>query len=257
MTLSIIIATYNSESTLERCLNSILSQTYADIEVIVIDGASTDSTTLILKQHSEIIRYISEPDNGIYDAWNKGLDMTSGDFITFLGADDFLKNDDNIEELMSHVTINDQIVYSVANVCDLEQNHIKYKGKPWETIQKNFFLAKLRDLPHPGMLHNKNLFLLNGKFDSNFKITGDLDFLYRVLGSKKIIPKFIDKLCFTIQEGGISQNLSNQITSIKEAKLALKKNDLMNTQLSIRFFFRLIKVKIKSLILKQKSQIIA
>lgn len=96
--ISIITSTYNCTSTLNDTINSILNQSYINLEYIIIDGNSTDGTIDIIKSSEQkfqkkkiVFKWISEPDKGIYDAWNKGLDKVTGDWIVFIGGDDFLK----------------------------------------------------------------------------------------------------------------------------------------------------------------------
>ncbi len=110
--ISIITVTYNAEKVLEKTLTSIFKQTYKNIEVIIIDGGSTDETLHIISKYNDSIdMFISERDDGIYDAMNKGIDIATGDFITFLNADDEYYSETTIEELFSDIDEKTDVVY--------------------------------------------------------------------------------------------------------------------------------------------------
>ena len=102
MKVSIITVTYNSADTLQSCIDSVASQSYNNIEHIVIDGSSKDNTLEIIQKNTSVSRYISEPDNGLYHAMNKGLKLASGDVIGFLNSDDIYENKDVIFDVVMH-----------------------------------------------------------------------------------------------------------------------------------------------------------
>lgn len=104
MEISIITVCFNSEKTIEDTIKSVCCQTYKNIEYIIIDGGSTDRTCDIINSYiSQISIFVSEPDNGIYDAMNKGLDMATGDYLLFLGSDDHLMSSNIIERVMARI----------------------------------------------------------------------------------------------------------------------------------------------------------
>ena len=114
--LSIICPTYNSDKTLQRTLSSIKGQSYQSIELIVVDGGSTDKTLDIIRKNSDIIsKFISEPDRGLWDAMNKGLDMISGDWVYFIGSDDYLSSSKVIEDIFG-VSINADVGLLLGSV---------------------------------------------------------------------------------------------------------------------------------------------
>ena len=199
--LSIVIATYNSAKTLEKCLESIKSQTFKDVEVIIIDGLSTDGTIKIINRYKSLISYWkSEKDDGIYDAWNKGVKESSGEYICFVGSDDYLTNQDSLEILRSR--IGDQkydlvLFQGIFLKSDSKKEYIV--GSDWNQNQ----LIKM-PICHPGMLHHWSLFDRIGKFNTEFKIAGDYDFMLRLSAETKTL--YIDTPLITIMDGGISRS---------------------------------------------------
>jgi len=132
--ITIITATYNSVSVLERCIQGVISQTYKNIEFIIIDGNSKDETVAIIKKYSNhIFKWISEPDKGVYDAWNKGIDLATGSWITFIGSDDLLYPDaiQNYVEHINKSNVNFDFISSRVHVVNKHDNVIRTLGWPW------------------------------------------------------------------------------------------------------------------------------
>lgn len=226
ISISIITATYNADLCLENLITSIIPQLTARVEFIIIDGGSTDNTIKIIKKYEHYISYwISESDQGIYDAWNKGLKKASGNWIMFLGADDQLMP--HAIEIYSNF-INDStkdldIISSKLNYVNGNYTSIKYVGEPWDW--NKFRLGKM-SFAHPGMLHSKNLFIKNGYFDITFKICGDLEFLLRTKGN--INAGFIDLVTVIMQKGGVSYTLKAIIEAFQIRKRTQSISDLNN-----------------------------
>jgi len=200
--ISIIIATYNASSTIRNCLESIVLQLNDSIELLVIDGGSTDGTQLILNEYlSKINYYISERDCGIYDAWNKGISQAQGDWILFLGADDTLEP----EALAKYcVFLNTNNVSSVDFICaknsylDKHGQVLKIIGVPWqwEQFQRSMKLA------HVASLHRRTLFQEVGPYDLRFAICGDYELLLRKKDRLRCL--FVDTCIARMSTGGIS-----------------------------------------------------
>ena len=182
MKVSVITATYNliangRETTFRQMVASLRKQTYKNIEHLVVDGASTDGTIEILKEmaKSGLIKYISEPDSGIYDAMNKGAAMASGDVITFLNSDDFFHNPNGVENAVK--AFDRGVDYSYARVRVINGTEIcKNAGRiKWLRLLRNM------PFPHPGMMVKKSVFEKLGGFDTSFRLVGDYDFILRLL----------------------------------------------------------------------------
>lgn len=181
--LSIITATLNSDKYLEQTITSIKSQTFRNIEYIIIDGGSADSTLSIIDKYSSAISYwVSEPDSGIADAMNKGIARASGDYILFLGADDYLPTKDTILKALDYVDDTVEFVFYDV-ILDKSGDQRLSKGKPfgWWT---NFKMSAC----HQGQITAKSLFDELGGFDTSFKYTMDYDLAMRAYrsGAKSI-----------------------------------------------------------------------
>lgn len=198
--LTIITATFNAAELLPHTIKSIREQTYEDIEWIIVDGNSTDRTIDVIRGNEDVIDcWIHEPDNGIYDAWNKGIKLAHGEFISFLGADDCWASKHTVATLMSEVQKSDaDVVCAKAMVMGSDGNKMRMLGEPWD--QNKMWFRQV--VAHPGMIHRAELFKAYGNFDSTFKITGDYEWLLRVNTAVK--TKFVDYVSVHMRDGGVS-----------------------------------------------------
>jgi glycosyltransferase involved in cell wall biosynthesis len=226
--ITIIVATLNAAATLERLIKSIISQTYPYKELIIIDGGSTDETRAIISNNQKYIsHWESKADRGIYHAWNKALHHAQGEWICFLGADDFLWNSDVLEKMIPHLnnaSKNDfRYVYGKSNILDAIGNILYVEGKHWHVIKERFARGPFLPLAHSGSFHHIGLFKKYGKFDDSFKITGDYDFLLRSL--KKRGGYFVDDFIVAgLPIGGISRNLDHKLKFALEALKTLRRH---------------------------------
>lgn len=200
---SIIIAVYNAEKVIPVLMESLVKMNYEHYEIIIIDGASSDQTLSILNTYQHLIAYqISEPDKGIYDAWNKGVIKATGDWILFLGADDrILPNAlDQYNKFISVRHDKDTLEYisSKIQMIDLNGNPVRVKGNLWEWP---FFLKEMT-VAHPGSLHAAHFFKKYGLFDSSYRSSGDYELLLRPKSDLKYA--FMNEITVEMGEGGIS-----------------------------------------------------
>jgi len=233
--ISIITSTFNSEVTLKDTIDSLLNQTYNNIEYVIIDGNSTDDTVDIIKSYEHKFKnkginyqWISEPDKGIYNAWNKALKMIKGDWVVFLGSDDYFKNNNIIKEILPYLkeSIEQKSYYVYGKIEHVTQNDqlIEIAGKPW-SLQKERFTYTM-NVGHSGCFHHKKLFKNHGNFNESFKIAGDYEFLLRELKDPNYNAFFVDKLLIVMREGGISGSLSNRLAIVKENHMARRLNGI-------------------------------
>ncbi|RPJ79768.1 MAG: glycosyltransferase [Alphaproteobacteria bacterium] len=226
--ITVIVAVYNGAKTLQRCIDSVSNQTYPYKELIVIDGGSTDGTVDILLANNDKITYWkSEPDNGIYDAWNKALDYVSGDWIYFLGSDDYLWKSNVFEEIIPHMIRAEsegmRMVYGqVARVTEKDQICC-VDGCPWEYTWRGIIIDGICTFEHQGMFHHRSFFELYGKFDESFKIAGDYELLIRAF-KKGGDALFVNGLIVAgMQTGGVTAKCTKLV---KETARARRNNRL-------------------------------
>lgn len=181
---SIITVCYNSEQTIQKTLQSIKDQTYKNIEYIIIDGGSTDSTLAIINKYKDIVDIlVSEPDNGIYDAMNKGLKLATGDYIGFLNSDDYYSQDIFEEYSLALVKKDYDFIYSDSIFFDNKKSWIA-KGIDFGT--KKFFNHSNCYQPfcHQTLYIKRYVYNHLGFFDTSFNIAADYDFFLRMIQSK-------------------------------------------------------------------------
>jgi glycosyltransferase involved in cell wall biosynthesis len=226
--ISLITVTYNAESYLEQCIQSVLSQTYPHFEYIIIDGGSTDSTLEIINTYKPYVTaFISEPDNGIYDAMNKGVSLSKGEIIGMLNADDFFPTDDILASIAAAFEEEStQIVY--GNLWYVHPKSTNKVIRKW--ISKDFTPSLLQFgwmPPHPTFYVRKELFERYGGYDLSFKSASDYEFMLRLMHKFKLRSKYIDKLLVVMRTGGVSnRSVRNRLWANWNDFRAMKANGL-------------------------------
>lgn len=215
--ISIIVAVYNGDSTIQKCIDSIRLQNYQNKELIIIDGYSSDQTVDIIKKNEAYINYWeSKKDNGIADAWNKALEHSTGDWILFLGSDDHLI-DNTVLSDMSGILEKDL-------VSDIIYGKITFDGGKFNKAEvgHNTNLSKLKKrmtIPHVAAFHRKNFFHEVGKFDGNFKIAMDYEILLR---KKNFSANYVNRSITIMGGDGVSSRLIKK--TLLEGRTAQLKN---------------------------------
>ena len=202
MKLSIIIPTFNSSAVMSRALESIISQTFEDWEVLIMDGASTDNTIEIARTYNDKrIHIFSEPDKGIYDAMNKGIKNAQGEWLYFLGSDDWLLNNEVLLQVFA-INIDDyDVVYGDVEAPQLAKENM---GE-WtlETIEYNRC--------HQAIFYKQSLFKTLGKYNLKYRILADHDMNLRWFFSSKIKSKYIPITIAHYSDGGISVQKRDEV----------------------------------------------
>ena len=216
MKLSIITIAFNAEETIEETVQSVLSQNCAgfDLEYLLIDGASSDSTLDILSPYSNRITLISEPDKGIYDAMNKGIEKASGDYIGILNADDVYADDDVLQHVMDvfRASGSDSVYGDLVYV---QRDNLLHVTRTW--ISGSFKLNAFRNgwmPPHPTFFVHKKIYDRLGSFHPQLKLAADYELMLRFLFKAKITTSYLPKTLVRMRVGGASN------TSIRNRWLA-------------------------------------
>lgn len=228
MKISVITATWNSESTILDAIQSLRDQTYSDIEYIVIDGGSTDSTMDIIGQNKDIVDYvISERDAGIYDALNKGIAASSGDVLGFLHSDDIFAHCDVLRFVAT--TFSEKKSDSVyGDLNYVSKNNTSKVVRKW--CSGSFSRENMRNgwmPPHPTFYMKRGLYQEYGVFDLNFKIAADYDSILRYLWKNRVTTAYIPEVLINMRVGGESnRSLKNIVNKTREDLQAMKRNNL-------------------------------
>lgn len=244
MKVSIITVCFNSENTIQNTFDSIRNQTYNNIELIVIDGASNDGTLNIIKANKDIIsKMISEPDDGLYDAMNKGIHMATGDIVGILNSDDIYNSTDVISKIVSNFGEND-MVYGNIDYVNTDGKH----ARSWKSssYQSGAFLKGWHP-PHPSLFVRRDVYLKYGCFDLSYAIAADFDLMLRYFDKHKLQSFYLDKTIVTMTTGGASNTFSGIIKGNKEINQSFKKNKIKKSNLYLLYRYL---PKIKAIIFK-------
>lgn len=198
---SIIIATYNVSSLIEDTLVSILNQTYTNYEILIVDAGSDFHTLSFIDKYKDHLSYfVSEPDSGIYDAWNKALLKAKGDWISFLGAGDrYLENAlENYVNFLTQSPKTFDFISSIIEIIDDSGKLISIHGKEWSWPD---FLKNM-DCAHVGAFHSQRLFKQYGNFDTSYQIAADYELLMRARSD--LSAGFLPLVTVQMLSGGIS-----------------------------------------------------
>ena len=235
MKVSVITACFNSARTIAHTIRSIASQTYGDIEHILVDGGSTDGTLdIIASERATISKLIPGPDRGIYDALNKGLAHSSGNIIAFLHADDLYAGDDVIacvvQELMVHSS---DAVY--GNVAFVRSDDV-------ERIVRVYHSGRFRPsriawgwMPaHPALFLSRKVFEKFGRFKTDYKIAADFEFVARTFSTPNFRYRYLPKILVKMRMGGIStKGWRSTVTLNQEVLRACRENGISTNYLKI------------------------
>lgn len=229
MKISLITATYNSAATLRDTFDSVLMQTHDDIEYWVIDGGSKDNTICIIKEYEPKFNgrmlWISEPDNGIYDAMNKGISMASGDIVGILNSDDFFFDKNVLEEINNAFTKCDtdcifgNLVYVDADNTDIVQRI--WKGSEYKEGRFKYGWVPA----HPTFYVRRECYEKYGCYDLSYQVSADFELMMRFLAKYKIKSYYLDKYIVRMRAGGESNgSLKNILLGNHNIMRAFKEN---------------------------------
>ena len=229
MVISIITATYNSAKTLHDTFRSVLLQNYTNYEYIVIDGGSKDGTVDIIRAYEPLfdgrMKWISEPDKGIYDAMNKGIRKATGDVVGLLNSDDFYTSNDILARVASAFN-NDGIDAVYGHIHLVNDSHFKkcvryYSSKPFHRWWMRFGFMPA----HPSFYCKRSVYEKYGAFDLTYKVAADFECLLRLIFIHRIKTKYLPLDFVTMRTGGASTSgMESHKRIMHDHQLAFKKN---------------------------------
>lgn len=230
MKISVITATYNSGRNISTAISSLNKQTHLNIEWIIVDGASRDNTlSVIKKEYHGDVKLISEKDNGIYDALNKGIEMATGKIIGFLHSDDILASPNVLKEIAKGLQSRDADgIYGDLQYVSKENTSkvIRY----WKSEQFHPHLLKRGWMPaHPTLFLKREIYEKHGQFNLNYKIAADYDLMLRIFSDYSLKFHYLPQVITKMRIGGASnRSLKNIRQKSKEDLSALRANDIKN-----------------------------
>jgi glycosyltransferase involved in cell wall biosynthesis len=249
MKLSIITVSYNSENFIEKCITSVISQSYKNIEYIVIDNLSTDNTSKILQKYSNNISLIvQERDKGVYDAMNKGIKFAKGDVVGFLNSDDFYADKEVLSKVANKFNENPSLGACYSDLIYIDKINSSKIIRYWESNQfVPGSFSKGWCPPHPTFFVRRLVYKYFGGFNLNYRTASDVELMMRFLEINKICSEYVPEIWVNMRIGGLSnRSLKSIICQNQDVRRALANHGLNNN--FILFFTCKIISRIKQLI---------
>ncbi len=237
---TIVTVVFNGEKYLEQTIQSVINQTYDNIEYIIIDGGSTDGTLDIIRKYEKVIDYwVSEPDAGIYDAMNKGIILSRGKLIGLINSDDwYLENAvETVVETYLNNSKSNVIITGAIYRTDSQGNILFKLNKPASFLHQK--INRIMPVNHPATFVAREVYAEIGLFDEQYKIAGDYDFIYRAYHSKKVNFIFTQACLAYMRLDGLSEKISSLWVRNYENYLLRSKyiNFFKNLYISISLLF--------------------
>jgi glycosyltransferase len=229
MKLSIITVVYNNEKTIADAIESVLNQSYKNIEYIIIDGNSSDHTLDIIRSYgASISKLVSESDKGIYDAMNKGISLATGEIIGILNSDDLYADVNVLKDVMNYFKSSPRTDILYGNLVYVKRNQIENIVRRWDS--KPYFPSfyeKANVPPHPTLFLKSKVYELSGNFNLSYKLASDYEFMLRVFKKYNYNIVFINRLMILMRLGGATnKNFKNIINGNLEILRSWRENNL-------------------------------
>lgn len=245
MKISIITVVYNNEKTITDAIQSVLGQSYKNIEYIIIDGNSNDNTINLINEYKEKLGYfVSERDNGLYDAMNKGIQVTTGDIIGILNSDDLYQDSEVISDVIKEFSNDPKLDILYGDLVYVKSYNTDKVVRNWKSkgYYNNFF-NNANVPPHPSLFVRRKVYKEAGLFDLQYKLAADYELMLRIFKKHTFKSKYINRLIIKMRLGGATnQNFSNIVNQNKEILKAWKNNDIKAPfyLMPLRIFKRLV-----------------
>ena len=243
---SIITVTFNRAHIIRDAIEGVLRQNYKNYEYIIVDGVSKDNTVDILKEYEPKfegrMRWISEPDKGLYDAINKGIKMATGDVVGIINSDDYFHRDDVFSTIAKAFEDDDSLEVTFGNerIIKPDNPDVNYRYEaPWYFRPWMFRIGL--EPPHPSFYAKKELFEKYGYYKMGYVISADYDLMMRFLLVHKAKYKYLNHTILTFRASGISTDSSNRLMMNKEQVRACKENGIWTClpMIYLKYFFKI------------------
>lgn len=247
MKITLITVTYNSGKTLSTTLESVLAQTHQNIEYIIVDGASKDNTVALIKEYEPRfggrLKWVSEPDKGLYDAMNKGIRMATGTVVGILNSDDFFTTNDILQQVADAFEANKEIDAVYGDVHFVNPDNLEKCVRYYSSKVFRRSLMKIGLMPaHPSFYLKKERFEQFGYYKTDYKIAADFEFLLRVIYKGRILTKYMSIDMVAMRTGGASTSgFESRKRIMKEHLRAFRENGIYNNVffLSLRYPYKI------------------
>ena len=245
---SIITVVYNNSKHIRAAIESVLSQDYSKIEHIVIDGGSTDGTIEIIEEYGDKISvFLSEPDEGIYDALNKGIVRANGDYLGILHSDDIFCDDKVVSDIIQKLRDTEtELCFSDLVIVD------EVSGKVIRYVMAHYFRRWMLRIgffpPHPTVFLKRSIFDEFGLYSKNYKIAGDFDFFVRIFYRRQIKWVYLNRITVMMRRGGASKSGFSSIKlGMHEINASLRSNHVWSNPLlqTTRYFIRFLELIVR------------
>jgi glycosyltransferase len=231
--ITIITVAFNAAKTLERCIQSVIAQQYDNIEYIIIDGASADNSAQIFEKYrNRIDALVSEPDNGLYDAMNKGINLANGDVIGLLNADDFYADGNVLTEIAhTFATTDIDAVYADLDYIDYADRVVR----KWRAGKYRHGLFNYGWMPpHPTFYCKREFYQKLNSYSLNYGTAADYELMLRFIHINKIRLYYIEKILIKMTVGGVSNSsISNRLNSLRHDLRAMRHNGIKFPYISL------------------------
>ncbi len=254
MKISVITVTWNSASTLRHTMESVLEQDYAQMEHIIVDGASSDGTMDIVREleprYAGRLRYVSEADNGLYDAMNKGLSMAQGEVVGFLNSDDFYSAPDVLSTVAAEMQ-REGVDAVYGDIHYVHEDDLSRCVRYYSSAVFSRWLMRLGFMPaHPSFYCRLSAYRQWGGFDTDYKIGADFENLLRLIFVHRISTRYISKDFVTMRLGGASTSgMASHRQILREHQRAFRQNGVYSNLLleSLRYLYKIMEVLLSKL----------
>ncbi|WP_281336376.1 glycosyltransferase family 2 protein [Flavobacterium eburneipallidum] len=216
MKISIITVVFNNEATIRQAIESVLNQSYPNIEYVIIDGNSKDNTVSIIEEYKDRLGYFtSQADKGLYDAMNKGIHAATGDVIGILNSDDLYEDLDVIKDVMQQFNDESDLDILYGNLVYVKSDDIKKIVRNWKSkAYYERFFENANVPPHPSLFLSSRVYKEAGLFNLEYKLAADYEFMLRIFKKHHFKSKYIDRLIIKMRLGGATNksyiNIVNQ-----------------------------------------------